>query len=67
MLTRISLYTLVGLLLCRLDAAPGAMEGVERRSVVIFADGVRMAGDLYTPSDLKPGSRLSCSATVRAA
>ncbi len=33
-------------------------ENVERRTVSIFSDGVRMAGDLYLPKGLKPGDKL---------
>ncbi|HSH92977.1 MAG TPA: prolyl oligopeptidase family serine peptidase [Roseimicrobium sp.] len=32
-------------------------EGVEKRNVVIFSDGVRMAGDLYLPKGLKADER----------
>ncbi len=32
-------------------------ENVERRAVVIFSDGTRMAGDLYFPKDLKPAEK----------
>ncbi len=31
---------------------------VEKRAVVIWSDGVRMAGDLYLPKGLKPGEKL---------
>jgi len=41
-----------------LHAAPPADEGVERRSLAIFCDGVRMAADLYSPKDLKPDQKL---------
>ncbi len=33
-------------------------ENVERRTVSIFSDGVRMAGDLYLPKGLKPEDKL---------
>jgi uncharacterized protein len=33
-------------------------ENVEKRTVSIFSDGVRMAGDLYLPKGLKPGDKL---------
>jgi dipeptidyl aminopeptidase/acylaminoacyl peptidase len=32
-------------------------DNVERRSVVIFSDGTRMAGDLYLPKNLKPDDK----------
>jgi uncharacterized protein len=31
---------------------------VEKRAVTIFSDGTRMAGDLYLPKALKPGTKL---------
>lgn len=34
-----------------------AEDDVERREVIIFSDGVRMAGGLYLPKDLKPNER----------
>lgn len=39
----------------RRPALPG---DVEKREVVIFSDGTRMAGDLYLPKDLKPDAKL---------
>ncbi|MBI5775177.1 MAG: prolyl oligopeptidase family serine peptidase [Verrucomicrobia bacterium] len=40
-------------------AARGALpDSVEKRTVTIFSDGVRMAGDLYLPRGLKPDEKL---------
>ena len=39
-------------------ADPLGPDNVERRTVSIFSDGVRMAGDLYRPKGLKPGDKL---------
>lgn len=32
-------------------------DNVEKREVVVFSDGTRMAGDLYLPKDLKPDEK----------
>ena len=46
-------------------------EGIEKRSVTIWSDGTRMAGDLYLPKDLKPDDKLPavvfCNGVGRAA
>jgi len=40
-------------------AAPAALpDGVEQRSVTIWSDGTRMAGDLYLPRDRTAGEKL---------
>ncbi|MCX7887108.1 MAG: alpha/beta fold hydrolase [Verrucomicrobiae bacterium] len=37
---------------------PAVAQDVEKREVVIWSDGVRMAGDLYLPKGLKPTEKL---------
>ena len=37
---------------------PPLPDGVEKRSVTIWSDGTRMAGDLYLPRDRKPNEKL---------
>ena len=37
--------------------ATAPLDGVEKRSVVIFSDGTRMAGDLYLPKDRQPDEK----------
>ncbi len=39
-------------------AAPVLPGDVEKRAVIIWSDGVRMAGDLYLPKSLKPNEKL---------
>ena len=41
----------------KMAARPVLPENVERRTVSIFSDGVRMAGDLYLPKGLRSGDR----------
>jgi dienelactone hydrolase/cytochrome c553 len=37
--------------------ATAPLDGVEKRPVVIFSDGTRMAGDLYLPKDRQPNEK----------
>jgi len=43
----------------REQSAPAAapLDGVEKRPVIIFSDGTRMAGDLYLPKDRQPNEK----------
>lgn len=40
------------------SSRPMLSQNVEKRDVTIFSDGVRMAGDLYSPKGLKAGEKL---------
>jgi uncharacterized protein len=42
----------------KIAAPQSGPETLEKRTVSIFSDGVRMAGDLYLPKGLKPGAKL---------
>jgi hypothetical protein len=61
--TSVILFAAVGLLLAGAREAHAQKpqplpEGVEKKSVTIFSDGTRMAGDLYLPRARKPEQKL---------